>query len=442
MGLFAYKKARHAVIAAYVGGWLFLPMAGYRFTGFPDYNKVMAANLSVLLAMLLFDTKRVWTFRFRWIDVPMLIWCLSPFFSSISNGLGLYDGLSMILKQSTPWGIPYFIGRLYFNDRESLRDLAIGIFVGGFIYMFLCLWEIKMSPQLHRVIYGFSVNRFHYNVRFGGYRPTVFMQGGLMVGMWMSVASLVGFWLWRSGSLRSLWGIPIAYLVVPMFITAILCKAFLAGLLLMLGVALFYGIKWFRSPVIVVCLVLMIPGYMVVRVSGILPRAEIMGVAMKVFPAERIKSLDARMLQEDLFSNRAMHRPIFGWGGWKRSWPIDSATGKQATRGVDGFWTIFLGNNGICGIGSITAVLLLPPLLLLRRVPVSNWFGPLDAPLAVLSVLLILFMIDNLMNAMYNPVYTLIAGGLNSWLVSRRQSAMVPRQHVVRHRQGGVAARV
>jgi len=32
------------------------------------------------------------------------------------NGSGVYDGLSVMLSQIVTWGLPYFIGRVYFDD--------------------------------------------------------------------------------------------------------------------------------------------------------------------------------------------------------------------------------------------------------------------------------------------------------------------------------------
>ena len=58
------------------------------------------------------------------IDIPVVVWCLVPMASSLTNGLGAYDGASFILQRVLMWGVPYFIGRLYFNDPQSLRELA------------------------------------------------------------------------------------------------------------------------------------------------------------------------------------------------------------------------------------------------------------------------------------------------------------------------------
>ena len=204
--LFSLLPPRRAVIAAFLGAWLFLPVAAYPVQGLPDYDKMFAACTGVLLGVLLFDSTRVSEFRLHWLDLPMIIWCLVPFISSVTNGLGAYDGASAVLKTLVTWGLPYLIGRLYFRTTDDLRELAIGFFIGGLLYVPFCLYEIKMSPQLHRMVYGYHVS-FANSKRFEGWRPAVFMQDGLMVGMWMVTASLAGIWLWFTpGYSEDSWG--------------------------------------------------------------------------------------------------------------------------------------------------------------------------------------------------------------------------------------------
>ncbi len=87
--LFAVMPPRRAVIASFVGAWLFLPLVGYALPGLPDYTKMSATCYGVLLGMLLFDGARLFQFRPSWIDLPIVVWCLVPLASSISNGLGV-----------------------------------------------------------------------------------------------------------------------------------------------------------------------------------------------------------------------------------------------------------------------------------------------------------------------------------------------------------------
>src|SRR5689334_9280513 len=133
--LFTIYSPRRAVIWAFLLAWLFLPMAGFSVPGLPDYTKMSATTAGVLIGALLFDTDRILGFRPRWIDIPMAVWCLSPFVSSYLNDLGAYDGVAEVVHGTIIWGLPYVIGRVYFADLEGIRELAIGMFVGGLLYV-------------------------------------------------------------------------------------------------------------------------------------------------------------------------------------------------------------------------------------------------------------------------------------------------------------------
>lgn len=235
LALFSALPARRAAIVSFIGAWLFLPQGAFALQGLPDVTRITVTSFSVLLGVLLFDAGRLMQYRPSWVDLPMVIWYACPLASSITNGLGAYDGFSTILQRLATWGAPYLIGRLYFNTLPALRELAIGILIGGLIYVPLCLIEVRFSPQLHRWVYGQRHFDFSQTYRWGGYRPTVFMQHGLMVALWMISATLVAAWLWMSGSLKRLSSIPISVLFGALLVTSILCKSAGALALMMVG---------------------------------------------------------------------------------------------------------------------------------------------------------------------------------------------------------------
>ena len=51
--LFLFLPPRRAVITAFLIAWLFLPMAGFKIPGLPDYTKMSATCVGVLIAALL-----------------------------------------------------------------------------------------------------------------------------------------------------------------------------------------------------------------------------------------------------------------------------------------------------------------------------------------------------------------------------------------------------
>ena len=63
----------------------------------------------------------------------------------------------------------------------------------------------------------------------------VFLQHGLMVGMWMVTATLAGLALWQAGIVRHIRGIPMWVFVALLFVTTIMCRS--SGAIVLLGVA-------------------------------------------------------------------------------------------------------------------------------------------------------------------------------------------------------------
>lgn len=172
--LFSSLPPRRAVVTSFILAWLFLPCLGYDLPGLPEFSKRTATSVNVLLATALFHSHLLFAFRPRWFDLPLAIWCVCPFASSMANGLGAYDGVSATFDHVAMWGLPYLVGRIYFTRLEHLRDLAIGIVVGGLLYVLPCIWEFRMSPSLHGNIYGFTT--CFGEIVLGGYRPVVFLQ--------------------------------------------------------------------------------------------------------------------------------------------------------------------------------------------------------------------------------------------------------------------------
>ena len=423
--LFTVLRPRHAIIVAYMGAWLFLPMDEIKFKGIPDLSKVTASSFGVAFGVLLFDWKRLLTIRPKWYDLPMLVWCLSPWVTSLKNDLGTWDAMSSVVQQLVIWGIPYFIGRIYFNDWEGFRELAIGIFVGGVIYVPFCWLEMWISPQLHRMVYGRFQSPFNMTQRWGGYRPMVFMQSGLALSFWMVVCSLTGLWLWTSGSLKKVLNVPMAVLVPGVFVTTIACKS--AGALLFMVAALgtLYWIKWFRNALPLLVLVAFPAVYMYQRINQNWTGEWLAQTAEQVMGPDRARSLQTRINAENLLTEKALEAPspAFGWGKWSPDsphappWRVGmlkyNGTWKDLAPS-DGLWIIALGQFGLVGLISLTVTILLPSLIFWSKVPLRFWNHPLAACAAPMAVLLPIHMSDHLLNAMINPIFMMALGGISA----------------------------
>ncbi len=412
---FVRYPPRRAVITSFVVAWLFLPQAGYPLPGLPDYTKMSATCYGILLATFIYDSGRFRAFKPGWLDSPMLIWCLSPMASSLSNDLGAYDGFSASMEQVVTWGLPYFLGRLYLGNLVGLKQLAIAIFAGGLAYVPFCLLESRISPQLHRLVYGFHVNAdFSQTMRMGGYRPTVFMVHGLAVGAWMMAASLIGIWLWHAGVLKQFWGKPMKWLVPTVLFTFINCRSTGAYLLLVMGLGILFAGKKIRSTLPLLALIVFITGYLYLGVSGAITpekRAQVNAALTKTLNAERAQSLDFRLANEEILGEKAREKMVFGWGGWGRARVYDDY-GKDISV-TDSLWIIAFGNQGIVGVISLFSSILLPSLCFcFSRYPPRTWKHPTIAPVACLTVVSTLFALDCVLNAMINPVFTLACGGI------------------------------
>lgn len=416
--LFAVMQPRRAVLVAFVGGWLFLPNAEVEIRSLPDVipklDRFATTAFGIMIGVVCFDAKRLGTLRLSVLDLPMVIFCVSIIPTSLSNGLGLYNGLAACFDLAIDWLVPYFVGRLYFRDMASVRELAIAIVIGGLIYVPLCWWEMRMSPQLHIALYGLG-RKFGNLQRYGFWRPVVFLYSPLAVGMWLATATVCGVWLAGSGSVRRLGGYSLWWAVAAIGLTTVASRTVGAILLMIIGAGLFPIVRLQKSLWLLVALLLLVGSYPALRVAGVLPREKVTAVLASVFDENRVASMDFRMRHEDELAAKAQQRPWLGWGGYGRA-RVQTSKGGDASV-TDGLWIILLGNRGWIGLLSLTAAFLVPPLLFCTRVPARLAVQEYASPGAALSVLLVVFWADKLPNAFLNPTIVVAMGALNSLVV-------------------------
>jgi hypothetical protein len=424
--LFHRLPAAQAVVVIFVLGELFLPEvqltprspempAPLSYPGF-KLTKGNALCYAALLSSLLLDGRHWGTFRPRWFDLPMAFWCVSPLFSSLANDLGLYDGVGQTLDQTLTWGVPYFLGRLYLGDTDGIRMLTVAIILGALLYMPFCLYEVRMSPQLHRLVYGYHQHEFLQAIRYGGYRPMVFMEHGLAVGMWMITATLIAFWLAWTGHMPSLlWlpglrPLPMQAVAVVLLGMSVLCKSTGALVLGVVGGAALFLTRRGLSMVVLAGLLAAAPLYLAVRTSGVWSGREMVEWIGTHLDPGRAQSLDFRLKNETLLAEKALEQPVFGWGGWGRAHVHDDQDKDVSV--TDGLWIIALGNRGFFGLINLYIALLLPSARLVWHHRRDLESPSALAPAVVGALLLTLYVIDSLLNAQINPVFLLAAGGL------------------------------
>jgi tetratricopeptide (TPR) repeat protein len=409
VAIFVFLPPRRAVVASFVIAWLTLPNIGLPIPGLPNYTKMTATIVGVLLCTGIFDASRFTSFKFQRYDWPMVVWCVAPFITAFFNDLGPYEGLSAVLDQLAWWGLPYLIGRLYLTDLESLRELSLGIFLGGLAYVIPCWIEITMSPVLETWVYG-KLGTHFADIRYGGYRPRVFLATGLELGLWMAISSFLGYQLWACGAVKKIKGVPMIILLPILIGTTVACKSTGAVGLLILGVGVSWLMKRTAKTALIWLLLLFPAWYSVARTTNLWSGYRILGFVTTVFGADRAESLGYRFFNEDMLAERAMQRPIWGWGRFGRNL-VDNDLGETATI-PDGYWIIVLGTNGSIGLVTLLTFMLLPMYLTMRRFKGVSWRDPQVAPAMGVAFALVMLMMDFLSNAMLNPIYAVMVGGV------------------------------
>lgn len=409
VALFSMMPPRRALVLGYLIGWMFLPQFGFPVP-FCKFDKHTATSVGALLGIFIFDRQRLAAFKPALVDLPMIVWCCVPFSAAVSNGLSPYDGLSNTCYQTMVWGVPYVLGRVYLGDFVGMRGLAVWLFVGGLIYGPFCLAEVAISPQLHFMLYGYYQHEFTQVIRMGGYRPMVFMQHGIAVGNYMMAASLMGIWLWWTGSLKTFMKMPVLIPLICLVGTTLAVKSAGALALLAAGLGVIFATKIMKNYLLVLVLCIVPFLYMGARSLAGWDGKELLNMIEAATEKDRAMSMLCRFQNEHLLLEKAMKKPLFGWGPNGRNLvTYDDGTIVSIP---DGLWVIAIGVNGVIGLNALFLALLLPVGMLRKRIKGMKWDDPILAGVAAGAVLCTLAATDCLINAMINPIFTLTLGGI------------------------------
>lgn len=112
----------------------------------------------------------------------------------IRPALRPWDGLALV-GEFILLVTPFLFARRYLATPEAHRLLLSALVMMGLCYSILMLVELRLSPQLHRWVFGYHQHSFAQHIR-DGYRPMVFLEHGLWVGffIFMTVISAAGMW--------------------------------------------------------------------------------------------------------------------------------------------------------------------------------------------------------------------------------------------------------
>jgi len=429
-GLVVFLGGLRGVMAAIVIGWFFLPPGrGINLPGLPQYTKEFAVSYAILIGVIFSDSTRLLSFKPKLLDIPMLVWISAPLFSSVTNGLGYYEGLSGVYFNIFVFGVPYLLGRIYIRTPNDVKTVAIWFVIAGVIAIPFALWESRMSPNLNNMLYGYKFHKDHMTRRLGGYRPTIFMRHGLEVGLWMATSSAVALWLWITSAKKiKIFKYRIPGVAIVLLFATIMSRS-LGSLILLAGTTTTaFVVRTTGFRIALIALVLFPSVYLSIRISNIWAPDQMTAI-IRSFDEERAKSLEARLGQELTVSKHALERPLFGWGGQNRFRPVND---DGSITPVDGMTTITFGKNGFVGLISFLAVISLPSLLMILRIRGREITSAIWAPAVGIMLGLAIFSIDMMFNAFYTPLHIIGIGAIASVAVNAKkwQRIMTKQQRI------------
>ena len=292
--------------------------------------------------------------------------------------------------------------------------------IGGLVSLPLCVWESVMSPRLHSELYGFRPSSFRMTRRWGGWRPTVFMQHGLAVAAWMGATAVVAWVLWRSKVVASVAMVPIKVVAIGLVVGTIALRSTGAAILVVMLIGAAEVVQTSRSRTILMVLLLAPAGYIGLRVAG-WDGDQLVSFAARL-GEERAGSLNMRLENDAIIVDKAMERPVFGWGGWGRWRVKDPVTGKDITVS-DSWWGILVGSTGVFGLVAAYGTFIAPMFVMIRRKTSSRIFDQAQGAAWAVGLAVLLFVIDTLANAMPNSSFMLASGAMAGF-VSRPRRAV------------------
>ena len=432
---FLLMRPERAAIFVILGALLILPEgAQFKIPYVPPLTKQNIPYLCVLAGALLRCPKRVLRLpKERWFLLLALALLFGPIGTVLTNedvlrygtykhvvlrGLNLKDGLYTGADQFLHAALPMFLGLSLFRTAKDLRALLAGIAIAGLLYVPLALVEMRMSPQFHNWVYGYQQHSFLQTMRWGGYRPMVFMSHGLALARFFLVGMLGA--LIVSVERRTILGIPTKLGAGILLVTPVFCKSTGAIVFAMLGLlVVLAGTARLRqtAAVVLACVVLLYP---VLRAADVFPVGKMLTAAGMV-DADRQQSLLFRFENEDALLAKARERIVFGWGEFNRSAIFDDMARPFSV--TDGHWIVMFGIAGAVGFAAAFGMVLAPVFVAGRRLRrIANKKDRLLV--SGTSFLIALIALDFIPNALWADYPYLLGGAL---LAVTRALALAPR---------------
>lgn len=431
IAMFRQMPAERALIWSILGGYMLLPpVAALDPPLLPALDKHAIPALSAFACLLASGHKIRLLPATKPGKILLLILLLSPIGTVLTNSdpvLFAIGGLPGLTWRDIPSSaayqfmmvLPFLLAREILATPAAQRELLRALMIAGLIYSIPMLYEMRMSPQLNTKIYGFFQHGFDQTIRFGGFRPIVFMQHGLWVAFFALSALAAAAALWRFAAPEQ----RMRYIAATLYLGVILlfCRS-LGPLVLAAALVPLVFFASQRMQLRVAALLALI-----VLCYPILRSAELVPVEMMLEQAQRIDghregSLKFRFDHEAALLEHARQRPYFGWGAWDRNLVHDYESGRRLSVS-DGRWVIVIGIGGWFAYIAEFGLLQLALLMLMRSAGQDALRA--QAPyLGALSLILAFNLVDLIPNATLTSLTWMISGALLGYAEALRAGTL------------------
>jgi hypothetical protein len=428
LAFFSRLPFEKAIVWSLLGGFLLLPSAlEVDPHVLPPLDKMGVTSLATLLLCWAYGTQAPRPRRSVLLYIFALGVVVSPLMSSLDNSEELralgssipgfypltalkFAGRNLLLL------LPMYIGSRFLSTDSARSALLKALPTAMVFYSLPMLFEIRMSPQIHRWVYGyFPHSSFAQQIRNGGFRPVVFFSHGLALALFTALALLAGLVLVRAR--ERVLGQKAALVAAYLGGLLVLCKS-LGPVIYTVVLAPLILVTRPRTWLKVACAAsLILCAYPLLKNLGLAPTQLVSRVASSISP-DRMNSFSARVENEDALLAKANQKPLFGWGGWGRNRIYDKWTGQDISV-TDGGWIIQYGCYGWFGYLSLYGLL---AVALFRALGATDKeVSPANLNRAGIALLLAVYIIDSIPNGSYFSMVFLFAGSIASTTHARRK---------------------
>jgi hypothetical protein len=344
---------------------------------------------------------------------------ISPLLSSINNSYELqtagrsvqgfypltalkFAGRNMLML------VPMYIGSRFLATDKGRDALLKAVPTALLFYSPAMLFEVRMSPQLHRWVYGYFPHSFVQQMRDGGFRPVVFMSHGLEVALFTTLGLLATIVLLRRR--ERILRLPPPLVAAYLSGVLVLCKSLGATIyaIVLAPVILFTRPRFWARIALIASIVVCF--YPLLRTNGLAP-TQLITNAAGAFSSERQASFEMRVSNEEALLAKANQKPLFGWGGWGRNRIFDKWTGQDISV-TDGGWIIQYGCYGWAGYLALFGLLTVALLQALRAM--DREVTPANVTRGGLALLVGMYVVDSIPNSTQLAIIFPLAGAIAS----------------------------